>query len=132
MKAVDTNVLVRFLVGDDEQQARKVYDIFRQAEQEGEQFYVPLLVVLELLWVLESAYDVPRQEILDALSDLTFMSVLRFESQGVIRRFVNSARDNVFDLLDLLIAHAAEASGCEKILTFDKRASRHVLFELIK
>lgn len=132
MKAIDTNVLVRFLVGDDENQAKKVYDLFKGAEQTGERFFVPLLVVLELLWVLESVYDVPRREILESLNELTFMSVLRFESQDVIHRFIDAAYGNLFDLSDLLIAHSSKDSGCDKVLTFDKRASSHELFEMIE
>lgn len=133
MKAVDTNVLVRFLVGDDEHQAKKVYNIFREAERVREQFLVSLLVVLELLWVLDSAYDVPRQEILEAISELMLMPILRFESQDAIRQFVKSAQECRFDLSDLLIAHAARvSSGCERVLTFDKKVSRYELFEQIK
>ena len=131
MKAVDTNVLVRFLVGDDERQAKVVYAIFKEAERAREQFFVPMTVVLELLWVLESAYEVSRRDILEAITELMLMPILKFESQNAIRKFVRSARESRIDLSDLLIAHAAEISGCERILTFDKKASRFKLFELI-
>jgi len=131
VKAVDTNVLVRFLVGDDERQAKVVYAIFKEAERAREQFFVPMTVVLELLWVLESAYEVSRRDILEAITELMLMPILKFESQNAIRKFVRSARESRIDLSDLLIAHAAEISGCERILTFDKKASRFKLFELI-
>lgn len=49
MKEVDTNILVRFLVGDDEQQAKKAYNIFKKAESEKEELFVPFLVVLALI-----------------------------------------------------------------------------------
>jgi predicted nucleic-acid-binding protein len=64
MKALDTNVLVRFLVRDDEQQAKAVYRKFKQAEAKKEVFFIPVLVVLETVWVLESVYEITRQEIL--------------------------------------------------------------------
>ena len=57
MIALDTNVLVRFLVRDDEKQAQIVYARFKQAESAREVLFVSLLVVLETIWVLESAYD---------------------------------------------------------------------------
>jgi predicted nucleic-acid-binding protein len=47
MKALDTNVLIRFLVKDEKKQAEIVYRIFKQAESEKEILFVPLLVVLE-------------------------------------------------------------------------------------
>jgi len=67
VKGLDTNVLVRFLVRDDEQQAETIYRIFKQAETNKEALFVPLLVVLETIWVLESVYKIPRQEILDSI-----------------------------------------------------------------
>jgi predicted nucleic-acid-binding protein len=48
MKAVDTNVLIRFLVRDDEQQAESIYRIFKQAESDKESLFVPLLGGLRL------------------------------------------------------------------------------------
>jgi len=48
MKALDTNILVRFLTNDDAVQAKKVYQLFKNAEAKREHFFVPLLVVLEL------------------------------------------------------------------------------------
>lgn len=58
MKALDTNVLIRFLVQDDVNQADK---LFSKAEQNKEVLFVPLLVVLEVIWVLQSAYSVTRK-----------------------------------------------------------------------
>jgi len=63
MKALDTNVLIRFLVQDDVNQADKVIQLFSKAEQNKEVLFVPLLVVLEVIWVLQSAYSVTREDI---------------------------------------------------------------------
>ncbi len=132
MKALDTNVLVRFLVKDDEQQAQVVYRKFKQAEAKKDIFFIPVLVVLETVWVLESVYEVTRQEILDAIDQLLAMPILKFEVQSAVRSFVSSARENKTDLTDLLIAHCARSSGCECVITFDRRASNFALFELLK
>ncbi len=76
MKALDTNVLVRFLVRDDKVQAKAVYRIFKQAEADKNQFWVSLVVILEMLWVLESVYEIQKSEILDAIDEL----LIRFQS----------------------------------------------------
>ena len=131
MKALDTNVLVRFLVRDDERQAETIYRIFKQAESDKEVFFVPLLVVLETVWVLESVYKIPRKEILDSVNELILMPILKFETQPAILNFISAARETKMDLSDLLIAHSAKFSGCECVLTFDKRASNFRLFELL-
>jgi len=132
MKALDTNVLVRFLVRDDERQAGIVYKIFKQAQFDREVFFVPLLVVLETVWVLESVYKISRQEILDSINELILMPILEFEIQSALLNFITSARETKMDLSDLLIAHSAKFSGCKCVLTFDKRASGFELFELLK
>lgn len=132
MKALDTNVLIRFLVRDNEEQAETIYRVFKQAESEKEVLFVPLLVTLEVIWVLESVYEIPRQEILDSINELVLMPILEFEAQSAILNFISSARETKVDLSDLLIANSAKFSGCECVLTFDKRASDFTLFTLLK
>ena len=132
MKALDTNVLVRFLVRDDEQQSKAVYRKFKQTEADKEVLFIPALVVLEAVWVLESVYEATRQEILDSIDQLLLMPILEFEVQSAIRSFVSSARENKTGLSDLLIAHSARFAGCECVITFDKRASNLELFELLE
>lgn len=132
MKGIDTNILIRFLIGDDEQQAKKVYNIFKKAESEKDELFVPLLVILELIWVLESVYEIPRTEILGSISELILMPILKFEHQSTLQQFTHSAQGNRYDLSDLLIAHSAKAQGCEIVITFDKKVSKFNLFELAK
>ncbi len=132
MKALDTNVLVRFLVKDDAEQAQLVYILFKQAEKQKQQLFVPILVVLETIWVLQAVYHIEDHEILAALNDLLLMPVLLFETQPVLHAFISAATGKNFDLADLLIAHSASAYPCEGVLTFDKKAAKYSGFELIK
>jgi predicted nucleic-acid-binding protein len=132
MKAIDTNILVRFLTGDDERQAKKVYSIFKKAETEKIELFVPLVVVFEMIWILESVYEAARAEILNAIGDLLLMPIFKFDQQPAIQQFIHSAQGNKYDLSDLLIAHSAKINGCEAVLTFDKKASKFNLFELVK
>jgi predicted nucleic-acid-binding protein len=132
MIAVDTNILVRFLVGDDEQQSKKVYKIFKDSENEKLQVYVALLVILELIWVLESAYKIDRDDIINSLDQMILMPIFDFENLEVIQQFIPEAKKSNFDLSDLLIAHSSTQAGCDKVITFDKKASKHSLFKLLK
>ena len=129
MKALDTNVLVRFLMNDDEAQAQQVYRLFKTAEAQQEPLLVPLLVVLELFWVLESAYRLSRGEILEVMDDLLLMPILVFENRVALHHFLAEARNINADLSDLLIAHSAQAAGAEEVLTFDRKALRCPLFK---
>ncbi len=131
MIALDTNVLIRFLVRDDEKQAQAVYARFKQAESARETLFVPLLVVLETIWVLESAYDQSRQEILDSLDELKRMAILKFEKDPVLQSLLAEGKKNSCDLSDLLIALTAKSCGCTGALTFDKQASKFPFFQLL-
>ena len=132
MIALDTNVIVRFLVRDDEKQAQAVYARFRAAEAARERLFVPLVVVLETIWVLESAYALSREDTLDALDDLRRMAILEFESEAVLQGVLSDGRRCAAGLADLLIAHSAGAAGCSSGITFDKKAAKLPFFRLLQ
>ena len=132
MIAIDTNVIVRFLVRDDEKQAEAARRRFKQAEGNRERLFVPLLVVLETIWVLESAYGKSRTEILDALQAMQQMPLFDFEADGAIERLLSDGPKYKADLADILIAHAAHAAGCDAGITFDKAATALPFFSLLE
>ena len=132
MRGIDTNILVRFLVGDDELQAKRVYKIFKKAESDKNELFVPLLVILELIWVLESVYEIARSDIIDSINALLMMPILKFESRSLLQHFIHVASGNSYGLSDLLIACSAKEKGCRKVLTFDRKAAKFDLFELLK
>jgi len=132
MKALDTNILVRFLVKDDENQSESVYRLFKKAESEKDAFFVPLLVILETVWVLKAVYEISRPDILDAINDILYLPILKFEGQPALKRFLIDAQENSADLSDVLIACSARMSGCKTVLSFDKKATKFGIFELVK
>jgi len=129
MRALDTNVLVRFLVNDDAEQAAAAKNLLRRVEAAGDQLLVVTPVVLELIWVLEAVYDCKRAEILDALDNLTNLAALRFEHPERIRKLVALGRSTHRELSDLLIGICGNDVGHQKTLTFDVDASKSALFE---
>lgn len=131
MVALDTNILVRFLVADDEVQTQKVYAIFKQAETEKTQLFISQLILLETIWVLESAYKRSREEIINAIENLILVPFLKFEKHNAIQHFISASKSSDYDLSDLLIAYTAKYEKCNAVLTFDKKASKHELFELV-
>ena len=131
MNAVDTNILIRFLMRDDAQQANLAYRLLKETEQRDELLFVPVAVVLEMIWVLESAYHISREEIVASINDLLAMPIFMFETQTAVQKFTVSARQNDFDLSDLLLAHSAAHAHCSQVFTFDKKAAKFKLFALL-
>ena len=132
MKALDTNILVRFLVRDDERQSEAVYRLFRRAESEKTVFLVPLLVVLETIWVLGAVYQISRADILDAINDILYLPILKFEAHPALKRFLIEAQGKNADLADVLISCSAKLAGCEMVLSFDKKSAKFSIVELVE
>ena len=129
MKAVDTNVLIRFLVGDEQEMMQKVCDLFEQAQERRERLLITTPVLLEVFWVLQTSYDFGRADILDAVETLAALPALEFERNFLPENLVECGRGTNLDLADILIGLSARAQGCETTLSFDKRALRSNLFE---
>lgn len=70
MKAIDTNVLVRFLVCDDTDMTKRARRIVEHAKETAEPLLISTLVLLETLWVLRSTYAFSREAIVDAVKQL--------------------------------------------------------------
>lgn len=132
MIALDTNILIRLLVKDDEEQSKIVFKRFKKAERNNEILFIPLLVVLELIWVLDSVYDCRREEIVNAIEKLTMMPIIQFEKLDVIHELIKHGKSTSVELSDLLICNSSMSSGCKRTITFDKNASKYQLFDLLK
>jgi predicted nucleic-acid-binding protein len=131
MKALDTNVLVRYLVADDKDMALRALSILKRAQAEEKFHLITTLVLLEMLWVLRSKYGLSRQDICEAIARLENLSGVRFENPALVRIFVQEARTTTLELADLLIALEAKDHGVDAVLTFDRKASRSPLFEAV-
>lgn len=131
MKALDTNVIVRFLLDDDKTQARRVQELFEDGERTGRRFMVTVPVVLELLWVLSAVYELSRDDVLYALELLTQMPILEFEDYEGAQHLIALGRESRADLPDLLIGIAGRSRGCETTLTFERGLAKIGLFESV-
>tara|TARA_R110002072_G_scaffold88154_1_gene198537 strand:+ start:109 stop:507 length:399 start_codon:yes stop_codon:yes gene_type:complete len=121
--AVETNVLVRFLVQDDADQARIAGDIFDQLT-DTETGFVSREVLIELVWVLERAYRLGRSEIAGALDALLSSTELVIEGADDVGPALDLYRNDGFGFADLMIAAAARRAGATELVTFDRKAAR--------
>jgi predicted nucleic acid-binding protein len=76
MPALDTSVLVRYIVQDDRAQLAAAKRLIGRCVAEGSTLFVPVTVVLELEWVLRSSFAFGKDNVLMTLSRL-----LRVQSQ---------------------------------------------------
>jgi predicted nucleic-acid-binding protein len=129
MKALDTNVLVRFLVDDDPRQTRRVRKAIHKAIEEDHELFIPDIVLAETVWVLARNYRFSRIEIAEVLNKLLATRQLRFDSTDRVVRALSSFRTNPGGFSDYLIREQAREAGCDIVLTFDKDLLKEPEFE---
>lgn len=120
MIALDTNALVRILVEDDEDQVYAVRQAITFAEKNSIQILILSEVLLETVWVLESVYGSPREEIFQFLETLIYTPTFSFSDYESIRKAVHQYRKEG-DFADLLIVNQAIGQQAKKLFSFDKR-----------
>jgi predicted nucleic-acid-binding protein len=131
VKALDTNVLVRFLVCDDEPMMARARVLFEQARDAGEPLLISNLVLLETFWVLGYSYGFSREAILDVAARLLTLPSVTFELHDMLNEFVRIGRASTLDIPDILIGLQAKTLGTDITVTFDRKAARSELFEEI-
>ena len=122
MIGIDTNVLVRFLVRDDEHQFERARRLLKRGIGGGEPVFISHLVLLETEWVLRSRYGVTKTAIVAALNALLDASALQFEDERSIEEAVFTWKDSTAEFADCLINAHHRALGCRATTTFDAKA----------
>ena len=113
MVAVDTNILVRFLVKDDLAQFQRAEKLLQDHE-----IYIPDTVLLETEWVLRFAYNLSPDAILQG-----FLLLLGMENVNMRDAFaVKQALDWFAQKMDFADAwHLALSQSCQRFATFDDK-----------
>jgi predicted nucleic-acid-binding protein len=110
--AVDTNILVRFLVDDDGDQSRVALQLFRSRP-----LYILKTVLLETEWVLRSVLKADRRTICRLFSTLLAMPHLHFEDPATVSAAVARHAAGM-DFADAL--HMSALDDDDRLLTFDR------------
>ena len=124
MIALDTNVLVRYLVEDDAKQTALAAALIERAIADDESLYVSDVVVCEMVWVLSVAYKVGRKEIAAVLRSLFRARHLAFGAVEQLIRALEAYDAGKGDFADYLIREHARAADCESVATFDRLLQR--------
>lgn len=123
MIALDTNVLARYLVCDDAEQAEAARSLLESlsVDRPG---YVCREVTVELVWVLERAYGFTRDRIATVLEELVATEGLVIEAAEDVAHAALRYRRDGPGFSDLMILAAAKRSGAHPLYTFDRQAAR--------
>jgi predicted nucleic-acid-binding protein len=123
MIGLDTNVLVRYITQDDNKQAALVNSLIESLDDASPGF-VTLVTVVELSWVLESAYNFTRQQFAEVMQTLMTVDTIKLDRAAVVASAVRVYAGSKADFSDCLIERLSASAGCEQTMTFDKAAAK--------
>ena len=122
MIGIDTNVLVRFLVRDDQAQFERAQKLIRREATADDPVFVSLVVLLETEWVLRSRYGLAKGAIMSTFSDLLSATEIAFEDESSIEEALYIWKDSAAQFADCLIGARHRACGCRVTASFDANA----------
>ncbi|MCK0110579.1 type II toxin-antitoxin system VapC family toxin [Ornithinimicrobium sp. F0845] len=129
MIGIDTNVLVRYVVRDDEDQFERAAAVLADLAPARPGFITQVTLV-EFYWVLTRSYGYSRDTVLTVISQLVSSTSLEFDDAEGVVRALTLAQEGA-DFADALIAGAMEPFGITDIVTFDRRAAGSLGWHLL-
>lgn len=131
MRGLDSNVLVRYIVKDDRKQFERASAYIRKATESGKICFINCVVLCELVWVLESAYEYLKEEITHVLEKILMIKQFEIEAKDIVRQAMHDYQNGKGDFADYLLGRINHVRGCEITATFDRNLKNNSNFEIL-
>ncbi|MES2825492.1 MAG: type II toxin-antitoxin system VapC family toxin [Pseudomonadota bacterium] len=122
MIGIDTNVVIRYLTQDDPKQSAVANQLIETELSEKRLGFISHIVLVEILWVLESCYNQKKDSLITVIESLLTTKQIIIERAEIVHLALKKYRAANADFSDALILTVNEAAGCERTVTFDKKA----------
>jgi predicted nucleic-acid-binding protein len=113
---VDSNVLIRHLTGQPPDQAGRATSALRSAES----LFLVDLVIAEVVFVLESVYELDRERVADLLRAVLGFPAIRVADAPLLLRTLEIYELHRIHFVEAYLAACAEASGTGAVMSFDR------------
>lgn len=113
---VDTNILIRHLTGDPPDMARKATAFLAQADE----LLLPDVIVAETVYVLESFYEVPIEEVARLVRSVVAFDPIQVLDPALLLRSLEVYETHRIDYAEAYLVASAEATGVDDIASFDR------------
>ncbi|HLF66376.1 MAG TPA: type II toxin-antitoxin system VapC family toxin [Gammaproteobacteria bacterium] len=131
MNGIDTNVLVRYIVQDDPDQSRIATHFLEKECSVESPAFISGIVLCELVWVLESAYEYSKQEIVSVLECILKVRQFHLHEPDILLRTLQGYAQGQADFADHYIVQLNHYYDCLTTVTFDKKAAKLSFSELL-
>jgi len=123
---VDTNIFLRFLTDDVPDQAHAVGQLLLQAEKGELQLHTSILTIAEIVWTLESYYELSPEEVRDHVMAILNTPGLFVEHAEIIARAIMLYTDENIDFVDAYNGVWMQEQGLTSVITFDTKHFKRV------
>lgn len=131
MIGIDTSVLVRLLVRDNDAQVRAAERFIAAHCSADDPGFVSRVVIAEVAWVLRDFYEYDRTRVAGAIRALLDVSELELDASDEVHAALREFENSTAGFTDCLIARTNASTGCEYTATFDRKAAKLAGFKLL-
>jgi predicted nucleic-acid-binding protein len=132
MIGLDTNVLVRYIVRDDEKQSAAATRLIEAKCTTDNPGRVSSIVLCELAWVLTRGYGYSRAMVGRVIRRILSVQELQAEKPELAWQAVRLFEQGRADFADFLIGLSNRENKAEVTYTFDTKAAESDLFQIVK
>jgi len=124
MRFLDTTIFIRFLTDDVPEKVDACEEIFKKAVEKQETLFTTDLVIAEIVWVLESFYELPKNEIQDKVEKiLNTPNLICPRKELILSALILYSEKNI-DYIDACNASILKENGIEELYSYDKHYDR--------
>lgn len=116
----DTNILVRHIISDPPDMAVRASALIDEADE----LLVPDLIVAETVHVLESVYELSRDEVAAFVRSVISYRSIRTQNPALLAKAFDIYQDHRIDFPEAYLAAAAESTGVDAVASFDRAVDR--------
>ena len=123
---IDTSALLRLLVNDDETKSRAVEKLIKESQRRGLTLYLPPIVILEIVWVLEKVYKYKRNKIREIVEAILNTPELKCLDENIFRNAIEIYEERNIKFADAVIGSWGLSHDLSIVYTFDEKDFRKI------
>jgi len=129
---IDANIILRYLLKDNDELSPKAKDVMDRADKGEITLLVSVITIAEVVWVLESFYELTKPQIADTLSAFISSRGIECEERDNVLLALEYYKLRNVDFIDAYLAQHALSSDAEGIITFDKKHFRRLGVRIVE
>lgn len=123
---VDTSVILRILVKDDDFKRKASERLIKEAKQKEISLFLPSIVILETVWVLEKVYKLNKKNIKELVEAILNTTELKIEMEEVLRKAVEVYAEKNIKFADAVMGHWGLNSDITVVYSYDEKDFKRI------